>query len=238
MKIAFRPAAAVLAYSLIMAGFPSAVIALSMSSDLRQLGWKIYSFSERDKTQFRGMENGDIQVTARKSAGFLYREIPDDDRNKQNLSWRWKVEESSIGPTKLNVKGGDDRPLAVHVLFPDPPEEVNIFTRIADAAVAAFVHMPISGKSITYVWGGIGERGDMLPNPYSGPDGVLFLLRPGESQIGTWVPEEVNVAADFERAFGTTATLPSHIVVSADADDTKGHSIGMIGDIRFHSDIN
>ena len=238
MKIASRPWAAVFVCSVFLVGFPSVVIGLSMSSDLRQLGWKIYAFSERDQTQFRGMENGDILVKAQKSAGFLYREIAHVDRNKQMLSWRWKVEETSFGPTKLNVKGGDDRPLAVHVLFPDPPEEVNLFTRIADAAVAAFVPMPITGKSITYVWGGIGERGDMLANPYSGRDGVLFLLRPGVSEIGTWVPEEVNVAADFERAFGATATLPSHIVVSADADDTKGHSIGMIGDIRFHSEVN
>ena len=233
MKYALRRTAASILCALLLVSAPSAVIALSMSTNLRELGWKIFSFSERDKTQFLGLEDGAIQVEARKSAGFLYRRIAEPEQGKRRLSWRWKVDKTTIRPMNLREKGGDDRPLAVHVVFPDPPEDVNFLTMLADAAISAFVSMPITGKSITYVWGGIGERGEMLANPYTGSDGVLFLLRPGDSPVGTWMVEEVDVTADFERAFGGTATSPSHLVVSADTDDTKGHSIGMIGDIRF-----
>ena len=70
-------------------------------------------------------------------------------------------------------------------------------------------------------------------NPYSGPDGVIYILRSGNAPTGRWFNETIDIAADFERAFDYPAPAPIYIAISADADDTESSSVALIADIRF-----
>lgn len=208
---------------------------VSVSSDLGKVGWQFYSFRPRDMTRFVGSGDGVIKVTTTGSAGFLYRGVIESESEGRFISWRWRVDEN-MDPTDLESKGKDDRPLALHLLFPFRPGQIGLATQLSSLALAGLINKPISGKMITYVWGGKGNRGDMIDNPYRGSDGVLIILRTGNSETGEWQSETVDFAADFERAFGFPAESPTHIVISGDSDDTNSRSVGLIGAIRFREE--
>ena len=61
----------------------------------------------------------------------------------------------------------------------------------------------------------------------------MYILRSGHALTGRWFTEKIDIAADFERAFGYQAPPPMYIMVSPDTDDTAGRSIGWIADITF-----
>ena len=207
---------------------PIGNIRLPIEPDLERAGWKVLTLSRKPPTQFVGRADGTIEVTAESSVAFLYRDVPTASQHKRYLSWRWRVDLAML-PTDLSRKGYDDRPLALHVSFPSPANEGDIWQRLR----RAFIGVPLSGKLITYVWGGTGQRGDKLVNPHVEGDGVMYILRSGYTPPGQWFAEKINIAADFERAFGYEAPPPMYIMVSADTDDTESRSIGWIADIVF-----
>ena len=53
---------------------------------------------------------------------------------------------------------------------------------------------PVPGHVITYVWGGLGARGDMLANPHL-DDAVIILLRGDGAPQGVWQEELVDLLA-------------------------------------------
>ncbi len=210
---------------------PAASNSLSVAPDLEWAGWKVLTFPGKAATQFVGRSDGAIEVTAKGSASLLYHEVAAEDRDARYLSWRWRIDKT-MAPTDLSRKGRDDRPLAVHVWFADD-EEADLWRRLRHAVFAEILGAPLTGKVLTYVWGGIGRPGDMVINPYMEMDGVMFILRPGDVPTGRWFTEKIDILADFELAFGYPAPAPSYIAVSADADDTSSRSRGAIAEIVF-----
>ena len=61
----------------------------------------------------------------------------------------------------------------------------------------------------------------------------MVILRSGDAPTGQWFTEQIDFAADFERAFNARAPAPAYVAVSADADDTIGQSLALIADIAF-----
>ena len=210
---------------------PAGSEGLPVTPDLAKVGWKMLAFAGKPATRFTGRADGAIQVTAATSVAILYRKISGQDRQKRRLSWRWRVDRTTPA-TDLSRQGHDDRPLALHLWFPKDPDQAGLLARLK-TAVAQIFDVPLPGKVLTYVWGGKGRRGDKIINPYIPIDGTMIILRPGHAPTGQWFTEEIDFAADFERAFNTRAPAPAYIAVSADADDTMGQSLALITDIAF-----
>ena len=209
-------------------------VALAVTLDLDQAGWMVLAIPGKDEMRFIGLTDGAIEVRAENGAAFLYREVPPIEGQNHRLSWRWRVDET-MPPTDLALKGSDDRPLALHIWFPADPNRASWWHRLSRVALDLVIDAPVSGKWLTYVWGCIGGRGDSLINPYTGPDGVIYILRSGDTPTGRWFSETIDIAADFEKAFGYPAPAPIYIAISANADDTGSNSVAVIADIRFIS---
>lgn len=212
-------------------GLTSLPSALPISTTLEQSGWALLTLPGKSSTQFVGRADGVIEVKANNSVSFLYREIPAPSRHKRFFSWRWRVD-ASTPTTALDRKGRDDRPLAVHLCFSDHASKTG-WERFRSSLLANVFGIPVKGKLVTYVWGGFGSRGQRFPNPHFKGDGVIFILRPGNSTTGAWFREKVDVAADFNRAFGYVPSAPSCVAISADADDTGTRSDALIADLQF-----
>ena len=206
--------------------------ALSAGANLDGAGWELLVFAGDGEGRFIGRSDGVIEVTADSSAAFLYREIDEMNRKMRYLSWRWRVD-ATMPPTDLSRPGADDRPLALHLVFPHDPEETGLFARLSNSLIAEFVGPAFTGRLVTYTWGGTGARGDRLRNPHLDDDGVMIILRPGDAQTGKWFHERIDIAADFERAFGREAVMPHYIAISADGDDTGTKSRSYIAGIEF-----
>ena len=217
------------------------VVALALASPANGLSantgagsdaWRVLAFPGIAPSRFVVDDDGRIEVLAENSSGLLYRMILPTERHRPFLTWRWRVDEATA-PSDLTRKGADDRPLAVHLWFPMPPERRSLWQRLGDTVKTEILDIPLTGRVLTYVWGGTRARGDKMANPYLEGRGVMIVLRDGHAPTGQWFMERIDYARDFEMAFGTPPPSPSFIAVSGDADDTWGRSAGTVANLAF-----
>ncbi len=147
------------------------------------------------------------------------------------LRWRWKVEQAGP-PTDAARKGGDDRPLAIHVWFPLPEPEKNFWTAFEDG-IGSLLGAPPAGRVITYMWSEFHSGGDRFENPHLTGRGRIVIRRGSETPPGRWVAEDVDFRADYRALFGTDAPPPTYLAISADADDTGSVTRAAISDVVF-----
>lgn len=192
---------------------------------LSDLGWKVLEFPDKEPAEFAELPDGAIEVRTDGSVAVLYREA---GPGAETLTWRWRVDE--VGPpSDLTQKGADDRPLAVHLWFPD--EEMQSGFR---GMVAELLGYPSYGRVLTYVWAPGEAETRRFPNPYmQDGQGEVIVLRDADDGLKQWREETVDVAADYRAAFGAEPIAPSYVAVSGDSDDLGGMSLGRVADIRL-----
>jgi hypothetical protein len=200
---------------------------------LVERGWTLFERSEWKPARFEAAENDGIRVTTNNSTALIWRRLDDAVKQRRHLSWQWRVD-AAMPPTDIRVKGGDDRPIALHVWFEDPPGRKSFFGSIRNTVIEALFGIPVSGRVITYVWGGTGKPGDAQINPHIGDESWMIVRRAGGAQPGKWIAERVDLAADFRRGFGEEAPAARMIAIAADSEDTQTASSALIRDIRFH----
>jgi hypothetical protein len=130
--------------------------------------------------------------------------------------------------TDLTRKGQDDRAIAIYFAFARD-ESAARWARGASSLTSAMWWS--SGRALVYVYGGSGARGAMLDSPHLGASGKLVIRQPGGTYAGTWLPETVDLIADFRRAFGQDPGPLVGVAVSSDSDDTGGKTAASIADL-------
>ncbi|MBL1433000.1 MAG: DUF3047 domain-containing protein [Gammaproteobacteria bacterium] len=203
-----------------------------ISSELKDGGWKLLKKYGTDPTRFELLEDGSIRVIADDSNALIYRKISGDQAQKRFLQWQWRVDERTRA-TNIVTKHDDDRPIALYVAFNVDKKYQNWWVRWKNKLLYTVAGIPVSGKVLTYVWGGIGEIGDSYPNPYVKRIGVMNILQTSDSQMNAWITEKIDLMADFEKAFGHPAKSAHILAVSADSEDTKERSVALLRDIVF-----
>jgi len=193
--------------------------------------WQVLDIPGKAVTRFTAAGDGVIAVDARDSVGFLYRQAAEMPGAGRYLTWHWCVE-AAPPATDLSIKGMDDRPLAVHVWFNDK-DDADSGWELKTRLGAWLFGRPLPGKMLTYVWGGTETRGTRLRNPYREKAGSIVVLRSGNSRPGEWYTETVDIAADFEAAFGYRPGRPDYVAISADTDDKGGASAGVVAGLTF-----
>ncbi len=201
--------------------------ATSAAPSLSDDGWELLELPGTQPTDFQLSADGSIKILSNNSAAFLYREA---EKGFSRLAWQWRVDDAGP-PSDLMEKGADDRPLAVHLWFPEDPSN-----RSLSKALAGLFGIPVFGHVITYVWGPAEGKGKQFENPYLDEgEGVIIVLRDNSDGVGTWRSETIDFKTDFEKHFGRAAPYPRFVAVSADSDDLGGQSHGEIADITFLS---
>jgi hypothetical protein len=181
---------------------------------------------------FQKSANGALTADAMGAFGMLVRPLT-SVKDYPVLRWRWRVDKSPPA-TDASQKGGDDRPIAVHVWFPMTEKESSIWTSIGDT-LSNFIGLPPSGRVITYMWGGKYKAGASFTNPHLPDRGMIVIKRGTNTPLSQWMTETVDIASDYRKLFGTNAPPPSHIAISADTDDTGVKSRAAIANLRFTS---
>ncbi|PIY29541.1 MAG: hypothetical protein CO105_07180 [Comamonadaceae bacterium CG_4_9_14_3_um_filter_60_33] len=176
-----------------------------------------------------------VRVEASKSYGNLVHDLPlKATVAGLRLNWQWRLDEPIQG-ADLHSREGDDSPLKVCVLFDMPLEKLGLINRnlLRFARAASAEKLP--SATLCYVWDDKLSPETLLPNAYT--DRVRIIVATGSAkQLGQWVEVSRDVAADFQRAFGTESdTLPPvmAVLVGGDADNTGGHSLGYVDSLRL-----
>ncbi len=202
---------------------------------LRHLGWQVMTFNNKAPNTFSVLPDGSIEVSSTNSVSLISKPVTIDLANQPILSWRWRVI-TSAPATDLSIRGSDDRSLAVYVGFPFVPDDASWIETIRRKAVEAALGDDIPWRVLVYVWGGIGERGDQVASPHMGEAAMMKILRPGSTPTEKWFAEQVDIAEDYRRAFGSEPVSPLYVAISADTDDTASVAQGVVSDLGFHGD--
>lgn len=218
---------------MICSGSPAYALELVFTPDLKTADWKLHTPSGQTAAQFTVEEDGSLTVAASHAVAFLYCFVPDEGKTAASLSWEWRVTEDFAG-TDLSQPGADDRPVAVHVYFTD--QKPGLLKRMG-RGLASLFGVPVSGRAITYVWGGRQPPGTMIANPFMKTgEGVLIIRQPSmpaDADAGAWKRETVDLTADYRAAFGEAPSPVSVIAVSADTDDTGASAVAQIRNLAL-----
>ncbi len=186
--------------------------------------WKSLEFFRIPATEYR-MNGTSVEITARQSSSVIYTPLPEADWQARRASWDWAVE-SSVPPTDLSVKGGDDRNAALYFVFLDRETA----GRIGRTASIRKLLTSRAARILVYTFGGDRPAGSLLSNPYLGDRGAIIIRRP--AMTGAF-SETVDLAADFQRAFGTAPQALVGIALAADSDNTDTEVIASISNLRL-----
>jgi hypothetical protein len=128
----------------------------------------------------------------------------------QFLTWRWKV-------TQLPA-GGDFR----HTSTDD--QAAQLLVAFADRHV------------LSYIWDSTAPKGAMAAvnsNPFVHI--YVIVCESGPSQLGSWVSEVRDVAADYEQAFGKTAPHIKGLRLQINSQHTGTAAESYFGEVAFRS---
>ncbi len=193
--------------------------------------WRVIGVPNRKPTKFAITQAGEMRVRSDMSVAFFVRQLQHEQHGKirggaPNISWRWRVD-GTVTPTDLATRGGDDRPVAIHLFFGQQPQHTSLFAKL-------FGSFPPHGHALTYVWGGKRPIGSIIDNPYF-DKGKIIIVRNAQDKVGRWRAETRNLADDLRRAFGTTQKLGplTHIAVSGDTDETGSRNSARVAKLQI-----
>ncbi len=206
-----------------------AVYHFEFSGGLQESGWKIHTPRGKTAAEFEVVQDGALTISAEGGVSFLYRDVPKQFGGYSQLSWDWRVDRD-FPPTDLSTPGVDDRPLALHVYFDDAG--AGLMGRIG-----GMFGLPTGGYVMTYVWGGGGLPGTVVPNPFmKDGKGALIILMPSDpSQLPSWHDVQVDLAADYQRVFGIAPPRLRGLAISSDTDDTGATAQASIRKLNLSS---
>ena len=147
------------------------------------------------------------------------------------LSWRWRVDKP-LSFADLRTREGDDVALKVCALFDMPRAAVPFVERQLLRLAETRTGASLPTATVCYAWDPSWKEGTVVPNAYSRRVRYITL----GTTTGSWQVVRRDLAADFVRAFGDeTTSVPRLLAIAlgADADDTRGESLGFIADLEF-----
>ncbi len=174
-------------------------------------GWKAVNFRSIPKTDY-GFGGSTLSIKAAKSSSVIYKPVPETARDATKASWTWSVQ-TSVPPTNLAKKGGDDRNIALYFVFTDE----DTARRAGKNPNIKRLLTKRSSRMLIYVNGGQHGTGSFVPSPYFSGRGTTIVKR--GSGTGSF-SESVDLAADYRRAFGSEPMVLVGLAVSSDSDDT------------------
>lgn len=172
--------------------------------------WKQQGFLRLSPNRYE-LGGGFMGISSDNSVSLIYRPLPASLRHATKARWNWSVTQS-VPATDLQTKGQDDRNISLYFVFVDPA----VAERLATAS-ARKIFGNKSMRTLVYVWGGDYAPDSVLDSPYQPGQMMMLPIRPATT--GTF-NEQVDLAADYRRAFGGEPGALVGMAVSADSDDT------------------
>jgi len=182
-------------------------------------GWVGETFGRRAEYDFVNEEHMGrrfLHLRSRNEHSTIVRDIAGQVNLAETpiLEWTWRA---TILPTGGDLRRKETTDLAaqIYVVWPRVP---------------AWLRSRIIG----YVWDTTTPVGTIAKSQKTGT--VTFIvLRSGSAELGQWLTEQRNVAADYQTVFGEPPEDPRAITISIDSNDTHSMAESFIGPILFQA---
>jgi hypothetical protein len=172
-----------------------------------------------------------VRMDAQNAGAALYRTVQVDPGSTPVLRWRWRVDRVVEG-ADMRRKQGDDSPARLYVMFDYPLDRLPLIERSKIQLARSVAGELVPAAALCYVWDANLPEGTTLWSPYSKRVRII-VVGGGRRQVGRWIDEERDVAADFRAAFGESPPDITGIAIGADTDQTGGTARGWFSDISF-----
>jgi hypothetical protein len=204
--------------SLVLSGSGAAIAADMHFSPRAMIGWQEKSFAgatDYRLTQRDGMTVLMARANHQASAKYLERKI--DLRETPYLRWCWQVSNVHPGVNERS-KSGDDYPARVYVA-----RKTGV--------------LPWQVESVNYVWSSNQPINTSWPNAFT-DRAVLLALQSGNERAGQWVGEVRDIAADYQRLFGSRPTRIDGIALMSDGDNANVDATAWFSKMELSSDAS
>jgi len=148
------------------------------------------------------------------------------------MRWRWKVEDV-YAKGNAKTKSGDDYPLRIYIIFKYDPAKAGFMEKVKyNAAKLIYGEYP-PHSSLNYIWANREHEETLITNAYT-EKSKMILLQKGDSNIGKWLNQDVNILEDYEEAFGEKPPPIASIAIMNDSDNTGEKSISYLDYIELY----
>ena len=174
-----------------------------------------------------------LKVESNDSAGSVDLPFTLDPQTTPMLSWRWKVSRV-LTKADMEEKSGDDFAARVYVFFDVPLESLSFGERTKIRLARLIAGPDVPTAALCYVWDNKHRVGHSQPSPYTNRV-QKFVLQSGPDNVGKWMTETRDVAADFRAAFGHEAPRVIGVAIGNDTDNTDEQVTTWYGDVSFRA---
>ena len=148
------------------------------------------------------------------------------------VRWRWKVE-NLYEKGDAKKKEGDDYSIRIYVVFKYNPEKAGFRERLK-YRMAKFLYGEYPPhSSLNYIWANKEYKERILTNKYTDRT-KMILLQKGQSNVGKWLEQEINIVEDYKKAFDKHPPSAASIAIMNDSDNTKESSISYVDYIMVY----
>lgn len=200
--------------------------------------WKYASLPNKVATQFSIVDMGGahvLKVQADESYGNLVHAVHATIGDKSTLAWRWRVDKLN-DDADIKTRGGDDSPAKICVFFAYDASKLSFGERTKLALAHGTTGQDVPAETLCYVWDNKVPVDTGLSNAFTSRIRMI-VLESGPAKLTQWVSQRRTIAADYQRMFGDESggKVPevTGVAVSADADNTHGHSLAYFGDVTL-----
>ncbi len=148
------------------------------------------------------------------------------------VRWRWKVE-NIYKNGNAKTKKGDDYPIRVYIIFKYDPKKAGLWEKITyNTAKLIYGEYP-PHSSLNYIWANREHGESILTSPYT-DRAKMIPLQQGETRLGVWIVEEINILEDYQRAFGEEPPSATSIAIMNDSDNTGESAVSYVDYIEVY----
>jgi len=201
-------------------------------------GWKFTNLPNKAATKFSVVDlNGArvLKVEAEDSYGNLVHGLHLQPGEHSKVTWKWRVDKL-IDNADLKVRSGEDSPAKLCVFFAFDAAKLPLGERARLTLAKSATGEDVPTQTLCYVWDNKLAVDTTQASVFT--KRIRFLvLQSGSSRLGQWVSERRDLGVDYQRMFGdeSEGKFPEivGVAVSADADNTHGHSLAYFGDVSL-----
>ena len=189
--------------------------------------WKPFFFPKiKSHSTYTIERDGDQHILRAESSASASAIVYKDTFNIYDYSkakWRWKVR-NVYAKGDVRSKAGDDYPVRVYIMFEYDPDKAGVLDRIKYSIAKSLYGEYPPHSSLSYIWSSKDDPDTFVVSPYT-DKAVMVLLEKGPAKVGTWVDEEIDILADYEKAFKTKPPARARIAIMNDSDNTGESSV-------------
>jgi hypothetical protein len=189
--------------------------------------WKPFTFPKiKSHSTYTIEHTGSEHVLRAESSAsasaIVYKDVF-DVYDHQRVKWRWKVR-NIYAKGDVRSKEGDDYPIRVYIMFEYDPEKAGALERIKYGFAKSLYGEYPPHSSLSYIWSSKDDPETFVVSPYT-DKAMMVLLEKGPAKVGTWVDEEIDILADYQKAFNTKPPARARIAIMNDSDNTGESSV-------------